>query len=94
MTPNPKTSGGAKWNYLAAWGYILQQELGDFKKLNDPASKAEVDAAQTKAQDFIKQLYSRVEVLDSGALRFDQHVPAERHRRCAAGMGERSVPRP
>jgi sulfate/thiosulfate transport system substrate-binding protein len=67
VTPNPKTSGGAKWNYLAAWGYILQQELGDFKKLNDPAAKAEVEAAQAKAQDFIKQLYSRVEVLDSGA---------------------------
>ena len=36
ITPNPKTSGGARWNYLAAWGYVLQRELGDLKKLDDP----------------------------------------------------------
>src|SRR5690606_6868764 len=29
ITPNPKTSGGARWNYLAAWAYVLKQELGD-----------------------------------------------------------------
>ena len=36
ITPNPKTSGGARWNYLAAWGYVLKRELGDFAKLKDP----------------------------------------------------------
>ena len=36
ITPHPKTSGGARWNYLAAWGYALRRELGDLKKLHDP----------------------------------------------------------
>ncbi|MFJ7738149.1 sulfate ABC transporter substrate-binding protein [Lysinibacillus sp. NPDC097287] len=51
ITPNPKTSGGARWNYLAAWGYA--------KKLysNDEA----------KVKEFMTALYSNVEVLDSGA---------------------------
>lgn len=51
ITPNPKSSGGARWNYLAAWGYALHHNQGD----------------QTKAQDFVKALYQNVEVLDSGA---------------------------
>lgn len=51
ITPNPKTSGGARWNYLAAWAFA-QKKLG-------------YSEAQTK--DFIKALYSNVEVLDSGA---------------------------
>jgi len=67
VTPNPKTSGGARWNYLAAWGYVLKQELGDLAKLKDPAAKAEVDAAQLKAKAFVTELYKRVETLDSGA---------------------------
>jgi sulfate/thiosulfate transport system substrate-binding protein len=51
VTPNPKTSGGARWNYLAAWGYALR------KYGNDPA----------KAQNFVKRLYKNVPVLDTGA---------------------------
>lgn len=51
ITPNPKTSGGARWNYLAAWGYAL-------KKNNNN---------QEKAKEFVKQLYDNVPVLDSGA---------------------------
>ncbi|BBG60475.1 Sulfate starvation-induced protein 2 [Providencia rustigianii] len=51
VTPNPKTSGGARWNYLAAWGYGLD------KNQQDPE----------KAKQFVKQLYQNVEVLDSGA---------------------------
>ncbi|PLR33656.1 sulfate transporter subunit [Chimaeribacter californicus] len=51
ITPNPKTSGGARWNYLAAWGYALHHNNND----------------KTKAQDFVKALYKNVEVLDSGA---------------------------
>ena len=51
ITPNPKTSGGARWNYLAAWGYALKT-FG-----NDPK----------KAQDFVAALYRNVPVLDSGA---------------------------
>ena len=39
ITPNPKTSGGARWNYLAAWGVELKRQLGgDLTKLDDPAS--------------------------------------------------------
>ena len=51
ITPNPKSSGGARWNYLAAWGYALHHNNGD----------------QAKAQEFVKALYKNVEVLDSGA---------------------------
>lgn len=67
ITPNPKTSGGARWNYLAAWGYALRQELGDLKKVHDPSASAEVQAAQAKAQAFVAELLQRVPVLDSGA---------------------------
>jgi sulfate transport system substrate-binding protein len=67
ITPNPRTSGGARWNYLAAWGYVLKQELGDLKKLSDPTAAQEVKAAEKKAREFVQQLYSRVPVLDSGA---------------------------
>lgn len=51
ITPNPKTSGGARWNYLAAWGYALKQSGGD----------------EAKAREFVAQLYKNVPVLDSGA---------------------------
>lgn len=51
ITPNPKTSGGARWNYVAAWGYAYQK----FNK----------DEAQTK--DFVQKLFKNVPVLDSGA---------------------------
>lgn len=51
ITPNPKTSGGARWNYLAAWGYALRQPGGN---------------AQS-AQAFVRQIYANVPVLDTGA---------------------------
>jgi sulfate transport system substrate-binding protein len=51
ITPNPKTSGGARWNYLAAWGYALKQPGG----------------SDQKARDFVTQLFTKVPVLDSGA---------------------------
>lgn len=51
VTPNPKTSGGARWNYLAACGYALQHNNND----------------QQKAQQFVKALYDNVQVLDTGA---------------------------
>jgi len=51
ITPNPKTSGGARWNYLAAWGYALR------KFGNDPA----------KAQEFVAKIFKNVPVLDTGA---------------------------
>jgi sulfate/thiosulfate-binding protein len=67
ITPNPKTSGGARWNYLAAWGYILKRELGDLKKVNDSSAAEEVKAAHEKARQFVADLFKRVTVLDSGA---------------------------
>jgi sulfate transport system substrate-binding protein len=51
ITPNPKTSGGARWNYLAAWGYALKRWGND----------------EAKARDFVTRLYKNVPVLDSGA---------------------------
>lgn len=67
ITPNPKTSGGARWNYLAAWGAVLKQELGDWKKLHDPAFAAQASAAQQKARQFVAELFRRAPVLDTGA---------------------------
>ncbi|HEY3644773.1 MAG TPA: sulfate ABC transporter substrate-binding protein [Gammaproteobacteria bacterium] len=68
ITPNPKTSGGARWNYLAAWGAVLDHELGgDLKQLSDPKATAKVQAAQDKARAYVAELYKHVPVLDSGA---------------------------
>lgn len=51
ITPNPKTSGGARYNYLAAWGYALKQNNND----------------QAKAKEFVTAMFKNVPVLDSGA---------------------------
>jgi sulfate transport system substrate-binding protein len=67
ITPNPKTSGGARWNYLAAWASMLKHELGDLAKLQAPAHAAQVAQAETRAREFVTALYKRVSVLDSGA---------------------------
>ncbi len=64
ITANPKTGGGARWNYLAAWGYAMKQHLGSWDKLKDPASK---QAANKAAREFVTQLYKRVPVLDPAA---------------------------
>ncbi len=67
ITPNPKTSGGARWNYLAAWGYVLHRELGDLSRVNDPANANAVQAANEKAREFVTAIFRKVPVLDSGA---------------------------
>lgn len=51
ITPNPKTSGGARWNYLAAWAYALKQNNND----------------EAKTKEFVSKLFKNVPVLDSGA---------------------------
>lgn len=51
ITPNPKTSGGARWNYLAAWAYAQKQDGGD----------------EAKTKEFISKLFKNVPVLDTGA---------------------------
>jgi sulfate/thiosulfate transport system substrate-binding protein len=51
ITPNPKTSGGARWNYLAAWGYGLKKFSGD----------------EAKTKDFVASIYKNAPVLDTGA---------------------------
>ena len=51
ITPNPKTSGGARWNYLGAWGYVLGKK----------------GKSEAKAKEFVAALYKNVPVLDSGA---------------------------
>jgi sulfate/thiosulfate-binding protein len=68
VTPNPKTSGGARWNYLAAWGAELRRQLhGDLTKLDDPQAAKDVAAAQAAAEKFVAEIYKRAPVLDSGA---------------------------
>jgi len=51
ITPNPKTSGGARWNYLAAWGAALRKPGGD----------------EAKARDLVRRIFKNVPVLDTGA---------------------------
>jgi sulfate transport system substrate-binding protein len=51
ITPNPKTSGGARWNYLAAWGYALKKNNND----------------EAKAKDYVSRLFRNVPILDTGA---------------------------
>ncbi|MBI4970375.1 MAG: sulfate ABC transporter substrate-binding protein [Candidatus Omnitrophica bacterium] len=51
ITPNPKTSGGARWNFLAAWAYALKKNNGD----------------EAAAKDFVKKLFKNAPVLDTGA---------------------------
>ncbi len=51
ITPNPKTSGGARWNHLAAWGWALRQP----------------GATEKTAEDYLRKLYANVPVLDTGA---------------------------
>ena len=67
ITPNPKTSGGARWNYLAAWGFALERALGTSidELASVPADK--VAAAQAEAEKFVGELYRRVPVQDTGA---------------------------
>lgn len=68
ITPNPKTSGGARWNYLAAYAYALQRALrGDLGGIRDPAAAAAVERAHQDARQFVSDLFTRVPVLDSGA---------------------------
>lgn len=70
ITPNPKTSGGARWNYLAAWGYKLRSELGgnfNMLKDTDPESVAKVAAANEEARKFVLQLHKRVQEMPKGA---------------------------
>jgi sulfate transport system substrate-binding protein len=52
---------------LAAWGYQLHRELGDFAKLDDPKAADQVARAQASAEQFVTQIFSHVPVLDSGA---------------------------
>lgn len=67
ITPNPKTGGGARWNYLAAWGYVLKKELGDLSKVAADPAAADVVAAQEKAKAFVGELFKHVPVLDPSA---------------------------
>ncbi len=66
ITPNPKTSGGARWNYLAAWAFALKRELGTLKDL-DKLDPAVMKAAEKKAMAFVSGIFEHVPVLDAGA---------------------------
>jgi sulfate transport system substrate-binding protein len=67
VTPNPKTSGAARWNYLAAWGFALKREVGDLAAARRPEKSSDLAAAESKARAFIAALFKNVPVLDSGA---------------------------
>lgn len=72
ITPNPKTSGGARWNYLAAWAWADKEYGGDEEKITD----------------YIKKLYANVLVLDSGAKRSNKLFRGKQAGRCASLHGK------
>jgi sulfate transport system substrate-binding protein len=67
ITPNPKTSGGARWNYLAAWGFALDRALGGSLDRLTSLGPDERAAAQAEAEAFVGEIYRRVPVQDTGA---------------------------
>ena len=77
VTPNPKTSGGARWNYLAAWGWALKQDGGN----------------EETAKDLVTRLYKNTKVLDFGCSRFVDDLHRARHRRRADLLGKRGLSR-
>ncbi len=77
ITPNPKTSGGARWNYLAAWEYAKRQAGG-----ND-----------AKAREFVTAALPQCARARLGRSRRHHHLRAARHRRRPAGLGERGLSR-
>ena len=76
ITPNPKTSGGARWNYLAAWGYALDKSEGD----------------EAKARDFVAAHLQERAGARYGRARLDHDLRPARHRRRADRLGERGLP--
>ena len=75
ITPNPKTSGGARWNYLAAWGYALQKPGGDERRRRSSSAQALQERAGARLR----------------RARLDHHLRRARHRRRAARLGERGA---
>jgi sulfate/thiosulfate transport system substrate-binding protein len=73
ITPSPKTSGGARWNYLAAWGYALRERRA--------ATRPPPGTSSTS-------LYRNVPVLDQAASGSDEHIRTAPHRRCSDRVGE------
>jgi sulfate transport system substrate-binding protein len=67
VTANPKTSGGARWNYLAAWGFALARALGGDLARLATASPEELTQARAEAEHFVGELYGQVPVQDTGA---------------------------
>ena len=76
ITPNPKTSGGARWNYLAAWAWAAKANGGD----------------EAKIKQFIADLYPQRAGARYGCARLDHHLRPARHRRRADQLGERGLP--
>ena len=78
ITPNPKTSGGARWNYLAAWGYALKQSGGDERKAQGVRRRSSTRTCRCSTPARAASTTTFV---------------AARHRRRADRLGERGVPR-
>ena len=77
ITPNPKTSGGARWNYLAAWAYALDKQP---------------TATRRRRSEFVDALYQERAGARHRRARLDHDLRPARHRRRAARLGERGLP--
>ncbi|MFO0923820.1 MAG: sulfate ABC transporter substrate-binding protein [Pirellulales bacterium] len=66
ITPNPKTGGGARWNYLAAWGSAVLREAGSLEKYQAMTDEQK-QAAHQKGREYVSELVKRVPIWDSAA---------------------------
>ena len=64
---SPKKSGGARWNYLAAWGAAVRRHLETLEQQGQPIGAAELAEAQEKGRQFVAALYTHADVQDAGA---------------------------
>ena len=91
ITPNPKTSSGARWNYLAAWG-ALQKELGDLSALKDPESRRAGECGPGQGARLCDPALQARTGAGFRRPRRHQHFRAARPGRRAHRLGERGVP--
>ncbi len=92
ITPNPKTSGGARWKYLAAWGYVLKRELGDLSKLSVPEFCRSPSRAG-QARGLCCGTFQACACSRLRCSRCNKHLHPARHRRLLTCLGERKPSR-
>ena len=91
ITPNPQTSGGARWNYLAAWGYVLKQELKDLAQVERPGQCRRGGQGPREGKRLCQAAILARARARFGRPQRDDDVRAAQHGRRVAGLGKRGV---